>query len=411
MIPEIRLAGAGSVRQMAAIERVSFPSPWSESQLLRCVRVSDVSRTWLAVKGEDVLGYVCVVTSDLGLLHVANLAVRPGFRGQGIGKLLMETAHGWGARTGACASFLEVREENGKALELYLAMGYRVQTLLRDYYGRGEHGLRCVRELPPDPASGLISSLARAMDRVPGTGVVLGSGLSWVADLFGASRTIDLGELPGYGEETIPGHPGTMAVSGCGRFVFLLGRRHRFQGFDGDEIAGLPGALSDLGTHTWMLTTSSGAVDPSFRVGDAMVFEDHVNLSGCVPSGRQGLTGEGVYSRRLRETAAEAARSTGCPVHLGTFASVTGPAYETPAEVELLRKGGVSAVSMSTAQEALLLSSRGCRVLGLATVTNSLAADPFVKHEDVLSAQDTVRSKQEAFVRRLLDRVSVDGLR
>jgi len=408
LAPEIRLAGSHHVHEMAEIERRCFPCPWSESQLDRCVRISARSRTWIAMADGAIAGYVCVLLTDLDLLHIANLAVPPRYRNQGIGSILMQVAERWGSRVGACASYLEVRKENALAISLYRKSGYWVQTSLYDYYGKGEDGLRYIKELQSDPpSSSLCTALGNALGSIPGTGVILGSGLSWAADLFGEGRSVFCSNLPGQEDEFVPGHPGRVSVSECGRFVFLQGRRHHYQGYDGDAITALPGAFSDLGTHTWILTTSSGGVDPSFEVGDAMVFRDHVNLSCCTPSGHLGSTGEGVYSRDLVKLALDVGESTGSRVHSGIFACVTGPSYETPAEIALLRSRGVSAVSMSTAQEALLLSGRGCRVLGLSMITNTAESETAVTHGEVLAAQSIVREKQYSFIRQLLEKTAL----
>jgi purine-nucleoside phosphorylase len=411
LTPEIMLARPHHVSEMAAIERRCFPCPWSESQLDKCIRISARSRTWIALAGGAIAGYICALASELDLLHVANLAVLPRYRNQGLGSILMKVAEQWGARVGMHASYLEVRKENTLAINLYRKIGYCVQTNLNDFYGRGEDGLRCVKELRPDPSRSISAALRNTLGSIPGTGVILGSGLSWVAGLFGESRSISCSGLPGHEGQLVPGHPGRISISECGRFVFLQGRRHRYEGFDGDAITALPGAISDLGTHTWVLTTSSGAVDASFEVGDAMIFRDHVNLSCCTPSGHLGSTGQGVYSDDFMRLALDVAESAGCRVHSGVFACVAGPSYETPAELALLRSRGISAVSMSTAQEALLLSGRGCRVLGLSTITNTVEAETAVTHEDVLAAQSVVREKQEPFIRQLLEKAAGHGLR
>lgn len=362
----------------------------------------------MAMADGAIAGYVCVLLADLDLLHIANLAVLPRYRNQGIGSLLIQIAEKWGSRVGAYASSLEVRRENTLAVDLYRKLGYWVQTSLRDYYGKGEDGLRYIKELQSDPPSrSLYAALRNALGSIPGTGVILGSGLSWAAELFGESLFVPYSNLPGQEDEFVPGHPGRVSVSKCGRFVFLQGRRHRYQGYDGDAITALPGACSDLGTHTWILTTSSGGVDPSFEVGDAMVFRDHVNLSCCTPSGHLGSTGDGVYSRDLVKLALDVGESTGSRVHSGVFACVAGPSYETPAELALLRSHGVSAVSMSTAQEALLLSGRGCRVLGLSTITNTAESETAVTHEEVLAAQSIVREKQVSFIGQLLEKTAL----
>jgi len=406
LYPEIRLAREKHLHRMAEIERQCFPCPWSESQINMFIRPFAGTRSWIAECCGEVVGYVCAGLNDSGMLHVANLVVVPRLRKAGIAAKLMNVAESWGSRTGANAAFLEVRRENSAAIELYKNRGYWLQTVLKDFYGQGIDGLKLLKELSKSPAeTELARTLATRIDAPPPVGVVLGSGLSWVVELFGEAFGLEYTSLPGFQPHGIPGHLGRLTISSCGRFVFLMGRRHRYQGFDADSISLLPGVMSDLGTTCWILTSSSGAVNPSYEVGDAMIFEDHVNLSGSVPTGLQGRTGSAVYSRELRELAEEAAAGTGAGVHSGTFACVSGPTYETPAELEFLRGKGVSAVSMSTVPESLLLSGRGCDVLALSLITNTAGTEGFT-HDDVLSAQSTVQEKQSEFIGSLLEMVA-----
>jgi len=233
---------------------------------------------------------------------------------------------------------------------------------------------------------------------VPSIGVILGSGLSWLSDGFGSLSEAGFSDLLGESCPEIPGHPGKISFSGCGRFVFLLGRFHHYQGYSGDAISLLPGVLGDLGVTSWILTTSSGAVDTSLRPGDAVLFEDHVNFCGCVPESVTGRIRRSVYSRRLKNAARSAARKTGTDLREGVFASVSGPAYETSAEIEFLGEHHFSTVSMSTVPEALFLSSRGFDVAAVSLVTNAASPGSVLTHEEVLSSQVDVRKKQEAFL-------------
>jgi purine-nucleoside phosphorylase len=231
--------------------------------------------------------------------------------------------------------------------------------------------------------------------------VVLGSGLSWLAGDFGTGAEIDNAALPGMGGDSLPGHPGKVIQSADGNLVFLLGRRHGYQGFDGDQVSLLPCALADLGVARWVLTSSSGAVDGDLSVGDAVLFRDHLNLSGTVcslPPGRPARC----YRPELRRRALRLAREMDAPVREGVFACCSGPEYETAAEVRLLRRMGASTVSMSTAPEALALASQGCAVLAMSLVTNAADTEAEVSHREVLKAQELVSARQGGFLRELL---------
>lgn len=391
---------------MAEIERQCFPCPWSESQINMFIRPFAGTRSWVAKCCGEIVGYVCAGLSDSGMLHLANLVVVPRLRKTGIAAQLMNVAESWGSRTGANAAFLEVRRENSTAIELYRKRGYWLQTVLSGFYGQGSDGLRLLKELSKSPAeTELARTLVTRIDVPPPVGVILGSGLSWVVEFFGEAFGLEYTSLPGFQPHEIPGHPGRLSISSCGRFGFLTGRRHSYQGFDADSIALLPGVMSDLGTTCWILTSSSGAVNPSYEVGDAMIFEDHVNLSCSVPTDLQGRTGSTIYSRELIELAGLVAAETGNGIHSGKFACVSGPTYETQAELEFLRANGVSAVSMSTAPESLLLSGRGCDVLALSLITNTSGSEGLT-HDEVLSAQGAVQKKQSGFIELLLERAA-----
>ncbi len=412
MYPELHRGVPGHEEALARIERATFPDPWPEKVFEECLQPWSGIRTWVAVNRGRVIGYACAALPAPGVLHIANLCVVRSCRRMGVGGLLLSTAEDWGTSMGSAMCFLEVRATNRAALSLYSARGYLPFEHLAGYYGERSHGLRLFRRLKQDGRGrdGLVRALNRRLGCVPAVGVVLGSGLSWIAGIKGEGESIPWGELPGLGGEDLPGHPGRIVTSSCGRFLFILGRRHHYQGFDGDETALLPTALSDMGISTWILTSSAGAVSRRLSTGDAMVFRDHLNLSGCVPSVRTRAA-DPVYSARLRSIAAERARLTGARVSEGLFACVSGPAYETAAELELLSRMGVGAVSMSTAPEALALSARGCDVLGLAFITNECGPGHEVTHREVLEAQENLRSGLEPFMSGLLEDVGRHAVR
>ncbi len=412
MYPEIRLGRPGYEDDLARIEKATFSDPWPASIFEECLQRWSGVRTWLAFDGNRVIGYICAAIPAPGVLHIANLCVVRSRRRLGVGGLLLGIAEEWGASSGCGHCVLEVRATNRAAVSLYISRGYLPCERLPEYYGPRSHGLRLVRSLPPARAG--VAELGRALTlelgAVPPVGVVLGSGLSWVAEPFGEGSSIPWSRLPGLAGEDLPGHPGRLVESACGRFLFILGRRHHYQGFDGDEVSMLPVTLAGLGVSTWVLTSSVGAVSAGLSTGSTMVIRDHVNLSGCVPTVRT-RAGSPVYDPELGEIAIQAASRTCAPVSTGIFACVSGPAYETQAELDLLARMGVDAVSMSTAPEALALSALGCDVLGLAFVTNTCGPGEEVTHHGVLAAQGRLRAGLEPFMRMLMEEIADHALR
>ncbi len=405
LFPEIKLASRHDVEGMLEIEQESFPCPWSPEDLASCIPETGTIplRTWTARLSGRIAGYVTASIERDGL-HVINLAVRQTWRKQGLGALLLGIAEDWGARLGVRLSRLEVRASSAPAVALYTSSGYSVIGNADEYYPDGETATFMERSLADSAATAPVAAGVISRCRsIPKVGVVLGSGLSWLADSFPAGELLPFRELPGYGYQELAGHPGHMLFSGCGRFVFLMGRRHGYQGFSGEEIVLLPGVLSDLGVNTWLLTSSSGAVDPDLKVGDAVLFADHINCAGHIPETVYGRPGRNVYSRELIRRGLMVARRTGAPVREGLFACASGPSYETSSEIGFLRESGVSTVSMSTVPEALFLSSRGCDVAAISMVTNAATPGAKVTHEEVLSSQETVRLRQEQFLVEFLE--------
>jgi purine-nucleoside phosphorylase len=324
-------------------------------------------------------------------VHVISICVAPDRRNQGIGESLLGSAVHWGRVNGATAAFLEVREENQSARGFYFQRGFKAVERLADFYGEGLDGVFMQRRLQPLPGfRETIGFLARRLNDVPRLGVVLGSGLGWLADRFGKGAAIPYSSIPGMSGDAVAGHSLELRTSSDGSIAFLMGRRHHYQGYTGDGITLLPGALAALGVGSWLLTSSAGGLDPTYEVGDAMVFADHINYSGCVPHQPDCPIGHNIYSPSLSRLA----QGVMPGVHRGIFACVSGPAYETECEVEMLRGSGASAVSMSTAQEAMVLRALGCRVLAVALITNAVKGGDTVNHEEVLSAQQLISQKQ-----------------
>ena len=397
-----RIPGMEHAEQLYELEKLCFPSPWNIDEIKALVSGGLSVRTVAAFHDETPVGYVSATFSEPGVLHVISICVHPEMRNLGVGSGLLSCALQWGRHMEAGRVLLEVREGNLPALSFYRRHGFAENGFLRDFYGEGLNGITMDRSV--DPIPGTLDAalfLNSRLSRIPRAGVVLGSGLGWVAERFGHGRTIPFGDIPGMAGTAVQGHAHKLQVSQDGSVVFLMGRRHHYQGFSGREIALLPSALASLGVSRWLLTSSSGAVDPTFRVGDAMVFTDHINFSGCIPDVPPFYTGGGMYSERLRTVAEGTLNSP----RKGVFACVSGPAYETAAEVDLIRSFGCSAVSMSTAQEAMALRALGCQVLALALITNAVEAGDSVCHQEVLSAQETISERQGPALVKLVERL------
>jgi purine-nucleoside phosphorylase len=251
---------------------------------------------------------------------------------------------------------------------------------------------------PTDRTPQTIAALIRETSTViPAVGLVLGSGL---ADALGDALTIestfayaDLG-LPQTG---VPGHAGKLLLGDLAGvpLVAFSGRFHLYEGHDPDIPALLPRLAHVLGARTMVLTAAVGGLVPGVAAGTVVVLRDHLNMMGTVPL--QGwrhpdgmpafVNAEAIYDPVLRTAALAHAEALAIPAIEGVYAAMRGPAFETPAEVEMLARLGATVVGMSMVPESLPAHALGLRVLGICSLTN--AYGDHVTHEEVLRASNT----------------------
>ena len=252
-----------------------------------------------------------------------------------------------------------------------------------------------------------VRSAATALsDRVDADGVdvaiVLGSGLSSVADRANAPRIAPYAGLPGFPKPTVAGHPGRVVVGTIDerKVLFLCGRIHGYEGYDAGEVGFGIRVAATLGVRTLIVTNASGGIDANLAPGQIVAISDHLNLTGQSP-----LTGPNderigprfvdmtfAYAPELRALAAAAAPAAlGYPLREAVYAGMAGPSYETPAEVRMLRVLGAGLVGMSTVHEVITARHAGLDVLGLSIVANHAAGvvDQRLHHEDVTRAANS----------------------
>jgi purine-nucleoside phosphorylase len=229
--------------------------------------------------------------------------------------------------------------------------------------------------------------------------VVLGSGLGGVADLVADARTAPYASLPGFPETTVAGHPGRIVVGQVAtrKVLLLCGRVHGYEGYPASEVGFGVRVAAALGARTLVTTNASGGVDPVLAPGEIVAISDQINLTGQSPLtgpnderlGPRFLDMTDAYAPALRARAqAAAAAALGKPLREAIYAGMAGPAYETPAEVRLLRTLGAGLVGMSTVLEVIAARHAGMGVLGLSLVANHAAGvtgEP-LRHEDVTRA-------------------------
>ena len=253
----------------------------------------------------------------------------------------------------------------------------------------------------------------------PCVGIILGSGMSGLADVMEGRRTIPYARIPHFPTSTISGHAGALAVGGlAGHYVVVLqGRTHYYEGYSMQQITLPVRVLRLLGVHTLIVTNAAGALNPAFAPGDLMVIRDHINLVGM--AGAHPLRGPNLdtlgprfpdmsqaYDPILRALAQRVARDRGLPLHEGVYICVAGPSFETPAEVRFLRLIGGDAVGMSTAPEVTVARHAGMRVLGVSGISNVAIDQPTseraTSHDEVLEAAKIIVPRLTELIRGVL---------
>ncbi len=266
-------------------------------------------------------------------------------------------------------------------------------------YERAEHATRIIR--------------AR-INVEPRIAVVLGSGLGSFADDFEDAAGIPYEEIPGFMRSTAQGHAGRLVAGKVDSVpvVAMQGRVHYYEGYSLEEVTFPIRTFSLLGIKTLILTNAAGGINVQLTQGGLMVLTDHVNLMGDNPL--RGANDErfgprfpdmsSVYSPELQELAIEEAKAVGVEMRRGVYCALSGPSYETPAEIHLLRNLGADAVGMSTVPEAIVARHMGLEVLGISCITNMAAGigDEPINHEEVMATGDRVRESFTELLRRVV---------
>jgi purine-nucleoside phosphorylase len=248
----------------------------------------------------------------------------------------------------------------------------------------------------------------------PVVGVVLGSGLGGFADAVEGTVEIPYEEIPGWPASTAVGHAGRLVLGtfGGSPVAVLKGRAHLYEGHPPAKVVFGVRVLGRLGVRTLVLTNACGAIDTTLEPGRLVLVSDHLNLQGTSPLvgpnddalGPRFPDMTDAYDPALRAAAREAALRLGIELREGVYAAWLGPAFETPAEIRMLRVLGADLVGMSTAPEVLAARHMGMRCLALSCVTNMAAGvlpEP-IDHERVLEIGAAVAGTLTALLEELV---------
>jgi purine-nucleoside phosphorylase len=256
-----------------------------------------------------------------------------------------------------------------------------------------------------------VSAALRAAvgDLAPRVLVTLGSGLGGLADEVADATSLDFGDigLPG---PTVPGHAGRLIAGTLAGVPVLVqqGRVHLYEGVPGRDVAACVRAAAEVGVRTFLVTNAAGGLRTEQHPGDLLLIADHLNLTGTNPllGGATFVDMAAAYDPHLRAHAHAAAGDAGERLTEGVYAGLLGPAYETPAEVRMLRALGADAVGMSTVLEVIAARAAGLRVVGFSLITNvHREGGTPTDHAEVLEAGATAGPRLAAVVRALLPRL------
>ncbi len=256
----------------------------------------------------------------------------------------------------------------------------------------------------------------------PAVGLVLGSGLGPLADSLEDRAVIPYQDIPGWPRSTVVGHQGNLVIGKlAGRVVAAQqGRAHFYEGYSMQEVTFPIRVMKELGIETVILTNAAGGINPAYRVGDVMLLEDHINFPGMVgASPLMGPNDEALgerfvglaqaYDRPLRQLAQVVAREHEIPLHSGVYCALSGPAFETPAEIRMLRILGADAVGMSTAHEVLVARHGNLRVMACSGITNvaidQVDSESETNHVEVLEAGKIIVPRLTTILKGVLRRL------
>jgi purine-nucleoside phosphorylase len=252
--------------------------------------------------------------------------------------------------------------------------------------------------------------------RVPDVALILGSGLGGLADEVTDPAVIPFADVPGFPRAAVAGHAGRLVIGGLEGVTcaVLQGRFHLYEGHDIATVALPARVLLGLGARTLIVTNAAGGINRTFRPGDLMLIDDHINLMwrnplvGPVADGDTRFPDMSrPYDPALQQLAGEVAARERVRLLRGVYAAVSGPSYETPAEIRMLERIGADAIGMSTVPEVLVARARGVPVLGISLISNAAAGLSTVPltHAEVVEAGVEARGRFTRLIRGVLARL------
>ena len=244
----------------------------------------------------------------------------------------------------------------------------------------------------------------------PRVAIVLGSGLGGLVDSLIIEKEIPYSQIPNFPVSTVKGHKGALIFGTLNNVEVVVqsGRFHYYEGYDITDVVLPTRVMKMLGAEILFLTNASGGINYNFEAGDLMLMTDHISMFAPNPLIGANIDELGtrfpdmseVYDKDLRQIIIDTAIENKIPLKMGVYAQLTGPSFESPAEIKMLRSMGVSAVGMSTVVEAIAANHMGARVCGVSCISNLAAgmSENPLTHEEVQEAADKAAIKFELLV-------------
>ncbi|PYQ47844.1 MAG: purine-nucleoside phosphorylase [Acidobacteria bacterium] len=268
------------------------------------------------------------------------------------------------------------------------------------------------------PINDAVAYVRSKTKTAPHIGVVLGSGLGSVVDSVKTETVIPYGEIPGAKAATVIGHSGQMVIGTIGNvpIVILSGRMHFYEGYEMTEVMLLSRVIGRLGIKKLVVTNAAGGINTSYKPGDLMIISDHINMMGANPLRGPNIDDLGLrfpdmteaYPEDLRKIAREVGKKLGLKLQEGVYLALSGPTYETPAEIRAFRTLGADAVGMSTVPEVVAMAHMNIPVLGISCITNMAAGvlKQKLHHQEVMDTTQRVAKDFTALVVGILERLA-----
>ncbi len=255
---------------------------------------------------------------------------------------------------------------------------------------------------------------------VADTAIILGSGLGTLAQKVQDASVLSYRDIPHFCSSEVEGHANRLFIGMLNgkQIVLMQGRFHFYEGYTLDEITFPIRVFQALGIQNLIVTNAAGGVNETFKPGDLMLIEDHINMVGVNPligknDERLGVRfpdASHVYTRKLRELAQRVAKDMNIPLQKGVYCWTSGPIFETPAEIKMYRMMGASAVGMSTVPETIVACHSGMNVLGISCISNMAAGvlEQPLSMQEVLDTTEHIKEIFVSLVERIVEEIETE---